>query len=90
MTWPEYEYAVKAHNYKIQRELEGHRLVAVQVFNMLAKKPLKPSEYMRLNLIDGEEKKVNANAESHEEFMARMIANNFYRKPKPKSNDDEK
>ena len=58
----------------MQKLLAGHRLVAVQAYNLVADKPLKDHEYLPLPAVDGARAAPGAHAGPDAAFLARMAA----------------
>ena len=52
LSWPEVDAYLNGNQTRHQKQLYGPRLVALQVYNLLAEKPLHAHEYLPLPLID--------------------------------------
>lgn len=53
LTWDELDSLLIGADTRRQKDLMGFRLVALQVYNAHAEKPLRPHEYLRLPAVDG-------------------------------------
>ncbi|UOR05868.1 hypothetical protein MUN82_01920 [Hymenobacter aerilatus] len=95
MGWDEYDRACLAFQYKEQSALVGPRMVATQIYNLLAEKgkSIKETDYYYLPLIDKkiESDKVESDeveldemetesSESMTEFLDRMEKMNYHQK----------
>jgi len=67
------------HGYEArrQKELAGHRLTASLVYNALADKPLKPSDFLFLPAIDGPQGPAPEALDALKQMRARLEAENF-------------
>lgn len=80
MTWDEYRRHASGYVIRQTRDWERTRMICTQIVNMLASKPIKPTDYMWLST-DGEQPETAAAGETEEEFWTRMQAANFFQKP---------
>lgn len=52
LTWDELDSLLAGQDVRRQKDMVAFRLIALQVYNALAEKPLKPHEYLRLPAVD--------------------------------------
>lgn len=76
LTWPELDSYLAGYDVRLQRQMAGFRLVAAQVYNVLAEQPLSPAAYLPLPAVDGPPAAPAVGGESMAEFRARLAAQN--------------
>lgn len=77
MSWPEVDCILTGYQTRQQKALAGHRLTALQAYNLMAEKPVSEAEYLYLPAVDGPRLPLVSPVSStagHAAFMERIAA----------------